>query len=81
MTSALQDELWKRVMDTETEFYKFLDYVLKNYISLKKDKGSKEDNRHTLIGIVDRIEEYRGHMIRATNMWREFKWQEEEKNE
>jgi hypothetical protein len=81
MTSTLQDELWKRVMSSEDEFHKVLDDVLKNYISLKKDKGSKDDKRHTLLGIVDRIEEYRGHMIKATNMWREFKWMEEEKNE
>lgn len=80
MTSPLQDELWKRVMNAEDEFHKFLDYVLKNHISLKKDKGTKEENRYTLLGIVDRIEEYRNHMIRASNMWREFKWMEEERN-
>ena len=77
MTSTLVEELWKRVMSTEDDFHKVLDDILRNEISLKHN-GSKEDNRHTLIGIVDRIQDYRNHMIRASNMWREFKWQEEE---
>lgn len=80
MTTPLADELWKRVMDTEDEFHKVLDHILKNEISLKKNNGSKEENRYTLLGIIDRIEEYRNHMIRASNMWREFKWMEEERN-
>jgi hypothetical protein len=78
MTSEIVELLWKKVEEAEADFHKVMNDVLKKEISFK-DNSDKNFNDMKLLGIVDRIQDARNHMIRCTNLWREFKWQEEEK--
>jgi hypothetical protein len=74
--TSLVDELWKRVEDREDKFHKICDKIVDEYL-IKKEGYTREDMRHLLISIVDRVEAPRNDMIRASNIWSEFKRQEE----
>lgn len=74
--TSLVDELWNRVQDREDKFHKVCDEVVDEYL-IKKKGYSREDMRHLLISIVDRVEGPRNEMIRWGKIWSEFKRQEE----
>lgn len=75
VSPLLVDLLWERFRKAELEFDKVLNYYIR-----KRFKGNTKDMtllHIEFLGMIDAVENKRNEMIRAGNIWREFKRENE----